>query len=152
MKTILLAISLLISTSCFAKTDACYEAEANEKAYAQSQAILKDYVPNPRFNDTSEISIAKFYVANYETAKVNWEVACEKQKQKAILKAKPGVRIGQSADDVLNKTNWGKPFKINTLTNKYGTTEQWVYRQCAECETQGYLTLKNGKVIAVQTL
>jgi hypothetical protein len=39
---------------------------------------------------------------------------------------KEGVKIGYTKEQVLNST-WGKPQKINTTTNAYGTHEQWIY-------------------------
>lgn len=39
-------------------------------------------------------------------------------------KTKP--KIGMSKNEVKN-SSWGSPQKVNTTTNKYGTSEQWVY-------------------------
>lgn len=49
---------------------------------------------------------------------------------------------GMTAEDV-KKTSWGYPDKINKDTYKWGTTEQWVYKNF------GYVYLENGIVTSV---
>jgi len=56
----------------------------------------------------------------------------------------PGVRIGMTASQVLNHSNWGKPLSVNRTTTASGTKEQWVYGE------GNYLYFENGKLIAIQ--
>ena len=50
----------------------------------------------------------------------------KKLQAEAEYKAKGGVRIGMSKEEVL-KSNWGKPQSINKTILANGTREQWVY-------------------------
>src|SRR5262249_39696558 len=40
--------------------------------------------------------------------------------------AKPGVRIGMTAQQVIEETQWGAPEHVNRTTTAAGTREQWV--------------------------
>lgn len=50
----------------------------------------------------------------------------EELKKIAKKKKSEGVSIGMTKEDVL-ASSWGKPIRINTTTNKWGVSEQWVY-------------------------
>jgi hypothetical protein len=63
----------------------------------------------------------------------------------AAAKRKEGVTLGMSKEDVL-ASSWGKPDKINSTHNAYGTHEQWVYRS----RISGYLYFDNGRLTSVQ--
>jgi hypothetical protein len=41
-------------------------------------------------------------------------------------------------------SSWGKPQKINTTTNKWGESQQWVYGN------GGYLYFENGVLTSIQ--
>ena len=71
--------------------------------------------------------------------------AAERKEQEAERKQKrsQGVRIGMSKEDVL-ASSWGRPEKINTTTNVYGTREQWVYGG------GNYLYFENGVLTSIQ--
>jgi hypothetical protein len=56
---------------------------------------------------------------------------------------KEGVSIGMTQERVL-QSSWGKPEKINTTTNAFGTSEQWVYRG------HNYLYFQDGKLTTIQ--
>jgi hypothetical protein len=56
---------------------------------------------------------------------------------------KEGVSIGMTPERVL-QSSWGKPEKINTTTNAFGTSEQWVYRG------HNYLYFQDGKLTTIQ--
>lgn len=56
----------------------------------------------------------------------------------------PGVKIGDKADFVINKSSWGKPKEIHRTTTSHGTHEQWVYGD------GNYLYIDNGIVTAIQ--
>jgi hypothetical protein len=60
-------------------------------------------------------------------------------------KKKEGVSIGMSKEDVL-ASSWGKPDHINTTTNAYGTSEQWVYGRYHN----GYLYFRDGILTSIQ--
>lgn len=66
-----------------------------------------------------------------------------KVKREALAK-KPNARIGMSAKQVRESTNWGEPIDINRTITKYGTNEQWVY------DGYQYLYFENGKLTAIQ--
>jgi hypothetical protein len=73
------------------------------------------------------------------------QIAAAERNQQEILarmKKMKGVQIGMSKEDVL-ASSWGKPQKVNTTTNVYGTREQWVY-------DGGYLYLENGVLTSIQ--
>jgi hypothetical protein len=70
-----------------------------------------------------------------EAAKTKEDRANQAQRERAAKEAerarlaqakREGVRIGMSKQQVL-ESSWGRPEKINTTTNVYGTREQWVY-------------------------
>jgi len=68
------------------------------------------------------------------------------QERKALAFAKrPGARIGMTARDVVNRTNWGEPLYKNTTITARGKREQWVY------EDRQYLYFENGRLTAIQT-
>ena len=71
--------------------------------------------------------------------------AAERKEQEAERKQKrsQGVRLGMSKEDVL-ASSWGRPEKINTTTNVYGTREQWVYGG------RNYLYFENGVLTSIQ--
>ena len=56
----------------------------------------------------------------------------------------PGVKIGMTAKQVIEKTSWGKPKEVNKTTTRYGTHEQWVYGG------RNYLYFENGILTSVQ--
>jgi hypothetical protein len=66
-----------------------------------------------------------------EGGEKNPQLCREVGEKQAALVAKiehlPGVAIGMSKNQVLNKTHWGRPESINVTTSQYGTREQWVY-------------------------
>ena len=68
----------------------------------------------------------------------------EEEKVKRELAKKPNAKIGMTTDQILNKSNWGKPDDINTTIDAYGKFEQWVY------EDNQYLYFKNGKLTSIQ--
>lgn len=71
----------------------------------------------------------------------NWKN--KKAKAQAEHKAKGGVRIGMSKEDVL-KSNWGKPESVNKTTSASGVKEQWVYGG------RNYLYFTNGILTGIQ--
>lgn len=66
------------------------------------------------------------------------DLEIEKKRKKS-----EGVRVGMSQEDVV-ASSWGKPQKINTTTNAYGTREQWVYGG------GNYLYFENDKLVTIQ--
>lgn len=54
--------------------------------------------------------------------------------------------IGMTSEEVENST-WGKPSDINKTTNKYGTSEQWVYKFW---DKHRYIYIENGIVTTIQ--
>lgn len=54
--------------------------------------------------------------------------------------------IGMTTTEV-EKSTWGKPSDINKTTNKYGTSEQWVYKFW---DKYRYIYIEDGIVTAIQ--
>lgn len=54
------------------------------------------------------------------------------------------ITIGLTDQEVLNKTTWGKPNRINKTETAYGIREQWVY-------DRGYLYFEDGYLTSIQT-
>jgi hypothetical protein len=67
----------------------------------------------------------------------------KKKRAAAEYKAKGGVRIGMTKEQVL-KSNWGKPSSINKSIGASGASEQWVYGG------GNYLYFKNGVLTTIQ--
>lgn len=42
----------------------------------------------------------------------------------------PGAAIGMTQDEVMYKTNWGKPNRVSRTINRDGTFEWWMYDTC----------------------
>jgi hypothetical protein len=57
---------------------------------------------------------------------------------------KRGVSIGMTKDEVL-ESSWGRPDHLNTTTNVYGSSEQWVYQRYKN----GYLYFKDGILTSI---
>lgn len=64
--------------------------------------------------------------------------------EEEVRRKKPGVKIGMSKKQVIEKTSWGEPERINRTTTTHGEREQWVY------DGGSYLYFTNGKLTAVQ--
>lgn len=75
-------------------------------------------------------------------AVVEKKLAAEKKRQLTEWK-KEGVSIGMTKERVI-QSSWGKPEKINSTTNAYGTREQWVYRG------HSYLYFQDGILTTIQ--
>lgn len=60
------------------------------------------------------------------------------------LASRPNAAIGMTRKQVMHKTNWGKPRKINTTTTSMGNHEQWIYN------VGQYLYFHNGVLTAIQ--
>lgn len=57
-------------------------------------------------------------------------VSSEYREYTEQIASKPNARLGMTTDQVINETNWGKPWRINIPTNAYsayGKLEEWVY-------------------------
>ena len=106
----------------------------------QSTNILME-----KYSDEEIQKRIDYYEAAYakQKAKEDAEEAAEKAEQARLAKL-PGVRIGMSANDVLTKSNWGRPYSVNRTTTAVGTHEQWVYGRGI------YLYFNNGKLTAIQ--
>ncbi len=65
----------------------------------------------------------------------------EEQRRQA---AKPSPRIGMTRRQVVNDTNWGRPYDINRTTSGSGVREQWVYGN------RRYLYFDNGVLTVIQ--
>jgi hypothetical protein len=61
------------------------------------------------------------------------------------LAKKPNAKIGMTAKQVVEKTNWGEPISVNKTVTARGVLEQWVYGDGY------YLYFENGKLRTIQT-
>jgi hypothetical protein len=62
----------------------------------------------------------------------------------AVLAKKPAARIGMTAKQVRETTNWGEPSSVNRTMVSGHTHEQWVYGD------RQYLYFDNGRLTAIQ--
>jgi hypothetical protein len=76
-------------------------------------------------------------------AEIQIENEAQRVKQEAISK-RPGVRIGMTAKQVIEKSSWGEPATVNKIVTANGVDEQWVYG------LRSYLYFKNGRLTAIQ--
>jgi hypothetical protein len=58
---------------------------------------------------------------------------------------KPGAKIGMTAPQVINETDWGPPEHINSTTTGGGLHKQWVY------PGSQYLYFENSQLVSIQT-
>lgn len=64
--------------------------------------------------------------------------------QRESIARRPGVRIGMTEIDVIERSNWGKPERKARTTNSKGTFEQWIYGD------GNYLYFQNGRLATIQ--
>ncbi len=76
---------------------------------------------------------------------LDWRALAGSAEDKHAQVNMPGVRIGMTKKQVIEKTHWGSPTKINTTVLSGSITEQWVY------ESGHYIYFENGRVKAIQT-
>lgn len=121
--------------------------EDGKEAYIQvlfwdkNKDVLDDVFNGSEYYDFSEY----FFKGNPDEILAAWKDKKAKQKAKAEAdyKAKGGVKIGMTKEQVL-KSNWGKPESVNATTNAGGVREQWVYGG------RNYLYFTNGILTSIQ--
>jgi hypothetical protein len=64
--------------------------------------------------------------------------------QRELIAKRPGVRIGMTAIEVVERSNWGKPERKARTTTSKGTFEQWIYGD------GNYLYFQNGRLTTIQ--
>jgi hypothetical protein len=62
--------------------------------------------------------------------------------------ARPGVKIGMTAREVEEESNWAYPDHVTRTITADGTVEQWVYRSGRH--TGGYLYFHDGLLVVIQ--
>lgn len=77
----------------------------------------------------------------YDTFKVEDQV--KEYKRDQMFSAKPDVKIGMTAKQVINGSKWGAPLYKSTTINATGKFETWVYGGNA------WLSLRGGKVTSI---
>jgi hypothetical protein len=83
--------------------------------------------------------------AEIEARKASDAVRLEAQEAAAAeLAKKPSARIGMTAKQVREKTNWGVPNSVNTTMVSGHVHEQWVY------DENQYLYFDNGRLTSIQ--
>ena len=103
--------------------------------------VLEKFFPNDakEFTALKRLLIAE--VAKSEADAIRSQAAAAKAVK--AKKKSEGVSIGMTKDDVL-ASSWGKPERVNTTTNAYGVSEQWVYGG------RNYLYFKDGILYSIQ--
>lgn len=79
-------------------------------------------------------------------AALQLQMAAEEKRVKAMEAAerrRQGVTVGMTKEEVLG-SSWGRPQKVNTTTNAYGTREQWVYGN------GNYLYFEGDRLVTIQ--
>lgn len=71
------------------------------------------------------------------------QVERQAKQREREARRKEGVRIGMTAEDVL-QSSWGKPSRVNRTTGANGESEQWVY------PGQNYLYFERGRLVTIQ--
>lgn len=77
-------------------------------------------------------------------AEVERKAEIQQQAKRDAFARRPGVKIGMTPDEVVEKSNWGRPQKKNRTTTTHGISEQWVYGN------GNYLYFENGRLTAIQ--
>ena len=73
------------------------------------------------------------------------QLAREKaQKENLRRAALPAPRLGMTRQQVVNESNWGRPYDVHRTTTVSGVREQWVYGDSR------YLYFENGVLTAIQ--
>ena len=99
--------------------------------YIPLEELIENIAKGPRYN-----------FQEYIFSRPPDEFARIERQQAAQQKAKGGVRIGMTKEQVL-ASNWGRPRTVNSTITNGGKREQWVYEG-------GYLYFQNGVVYAIQ--
>ena len=87
----------------------------------------------------------KSYLAIQEKNNAKEELIERKRENaKKIQQLKPDAKLGDSGDFVIEKTRWGRPYKVNTTITKSGTREQFVYG------SGSYLYFENDVLVSIQ--
>lgn len=86
---------------------------------------------------------ALFKRANDAWTKKNEREAVAAVRAETAAKKKQGVSVGMSPQDALD-SKWGRPDRVNRSTNRYGSSEQWVYGD------GNYLYFENGVLTSIQ--
>jgi hypothetical protein len=119
--------------------------EGGNKAQVE-QAIIRPISPKDVKTSIEEIETRK----KQDEAKAEADLDARRAEFKARLaeeeaiRARPGVKIGMSKKQVIEKTSWGEPESINRTTTARGEHEQWVYG------TKSFLYFTNGRLTAIQ--
>lgn len=72
------------------------------------------------------------------------EIRIAEAKASEARARRPGVKIGMTEKQVIEKTSWGAPEKVNRTTSASGVREQWVFGG------GNYLYFTNGRLTAIQ--
>lgn len=99
------------------------------------QVLLNNVNPSGNFDKFTKKVKVTYYEDTVEGKK--------ESEYKRQLATKPDPRIGMTTNQVLNKSNWGKPSDINTTIDSSGKSEQWVYGNGE------YLYFKNDKLTSI---
>ena len=78
------------------------------------------------------------------TAEVERKAEIQQQAKRDAFARRPGAKIGMTPEDVIERSNWGRPQKKNRTTTARGVSEQWVYGN------GNYLYFENGRLTAIQ--
>lgn len=110
----------------YVSTEPAEDIFARENA-VKEKADLEERLARERAERESHAAIEK--AAKVERERLMQQQRAEQARRdaRAAQLAKPSPRIGMTKDQVINQTNWGRPYDINRTTTAAGTREQWVY-------------------------
>lgn len=145
MKFILLTIFLCIAGNTYAVINDesyIYSNESDEiSLYKEQLKTAKDRTAEARINLFQ--NHRKVALSSFDKSEVVYRVG-------DITKKDIGAKIGMSKDQVLNKSYWGKPDKINTALDESGKIELWTYEIHGErkitTKTTAFLFFIDGKL------
>ncbi|MBB1075333.1 hypothetical protein HUU62_13020 [Rhodoferax sp. 4810] len=104
-------------------------------------------------NQTQKQEFLKRYQKKQLTSQCDWYVSrldsmppvqTEYSKDQCEKSMRPGVKIGMTTKQVIEKTSWGRPESVNRSVGNWGVDEQWVYGG------GNYLYFRNGRLTSYQ--
>lgn len=104
-------------------------AQARESTYERDRRLRAEESERDHKKLLAEQEAAqRQFEAEQAARRREFEDATKRRRAAAeALARKPGVRVGMSADDVLNRSSWGKPASRRRVTTAEGVTEHWHY-------------------------
>lgn len=119
-------------------------AVSDDMPKTSAEALAQCKAHNLRLGITEDCTKTDFVYKTMKEVEANRAKQAKAEKAAKAQASRPGVRIGMTQNQVINGTHWGKPFRVNRTTTRYGTREQWVYGG------GNYLYFENGVLTSIQ--